>query len=130
MIKLEAAIRLSANAAANEAFMKEYKAATTPEFGMRVWHDLVGFKLSEWNGHIQLDHVISLAKKGTGNASAALKWLCDLADKHKVTIELEVEPIKKAGAEGKPLTKAQLKQWYKKNGFKPTGGDYMVREPK
>lgn len=120
-------------ASALDAFLKEFDAATTPHpwhGRMSIWQDSVGIELSKWQGMIHISSIMSFAKKNDGNASKALKWLCELADKHSVKMDLEVSPVKNAGArEGKSLNKTELKSWYKRNDFKPVGGDHMLREP-
>lgn len=120
-------------ASALDAFLKDFDAGTEvhPWYSrMSIWKDSVGIELRKWQGMIHISNIMSFAKKNDGNASNAMKWLCQLADKHGVKMDLEVVPIKNAGArEGKSLNKAELKAWYKRNGFKPVGGDHMMREP-
>src|SRR5574343_468358 len=116
-----------------QAFMDEFKAGTMQHpFArhLRIWDESIGFEVSAFGDAIDLGAIMSFKQKGAGEASKALKWLTDLADKHQVPIDLAVSPIKNAGAEGKSLNKAQLTAWYKRNGFKKAGGDYMRREPK
>lgn len=114
-------------------FMADYHAGTAGHpwyHRMSIWNDSVGIELSKWQGMIHISSIMSFDEKNVGNASKALKWLTDLADKHQVKMDLSVQPIKNAGArEGKNLNKSQLKSWYKRNGFKPVGGDHMMREP-
>lgn len=120
------------------AFIKDFQAATRAHPFARhldLWgtdDQLVGFEVSKFDGRIHLGAIMSFVEKGAGNGSAAMKWFTDLADKHNVEIELAVKPIPGAGATNKKsLTKSQLKTWYKKFGFVPSGGDdYMIRKPK
>lgn len=116
-------------------FMTEFREQTQrnpflPRMG--IWKESIGLEVSPFAGRIHLSSIMSFMKKNAGDASAALKWLCALADKHQVTLELMVKPIKNAGArEGKNLNKAQLTAWYKRNGFvKGNGFDHMERPPK
>jgi hypothetical protein len=73
-------------------------------------------------------------KRGTGDASKALKQITDIADNSGLTIQLEPTPIKDFIKSGeKKLSKQQLVEWYKKNGFvqKYEGNDtILIREPK
>lgn len=116
-----------------DAFMADFKAGTEHHpFARHLWiyDDSVGFEVNIWNKAIHLSAIMSFLSKGEGEARKAMKWFTDLADKHHVPIELDVQPIKNAGAEGKSLTKAQLTAWYKRVGFKPAGrGVGMRREP-
>ncbi len=132
-MKLRALLEAKQQLPEIEAFMKDFDEETYQHpFArhLRIWQDSIGFEVKPWNGTIDLGAIMSFKSKGEGEASKALKWLTDLADKHGVKIELAVQPIKNAGAEGKSLTKSQLTAWYKRNGFKSSGGEYMLREPK
>lgn len=127
-----------------DAFMEELWAATRSHpfaRGMRIWGDMekdaVGIEAEEyWGTEIHLKSIMTFSDKNAGSASKALRFLCDLADKHQVLLTLTVSPIKNAGsANGKSLTATQLKNWYKKNGFVPTkkfnvDGKKMERQPK
>lgn len=132
-IKIGATKRSGDNAAL-EAFMGEYWKNTSShpfDRSLRIWNDSIGFDVSKFDGAISLGSVMSFIEKNAGEASKALKWLCELADKHGVEIDLYVKPIKGAGAKaGKDLNKAQLKAWYTKNGFVSKRGDDMTRMPK
>lgn len=115
-----------------KAFMDDFRNGTDQHpFArhLRIFNDSVGFEASIWNNAIHLSAIMSFLSKGDGEASKALKWFTDLADKHQVPIELTVKPIKNAGAEGKNLTKTQLTAWYTRHGFKKTRGEGMRREP-
>lgn len=124
----------NARSAALQAFLDEFDKDTSPNpfmSRMGIWKESIGIELSAWQGHIHISSIMSFAKKNNGDASKALKWICDLADKHGVKMDLTVAPIKNAGAEkGESLNKSQLKAWYRRNGFVPVGGDNMLREPK
>lgn len=73
-------------------------------------------------------------KRGSGSASKALSKITSIADRTGTTIQLEptvIDPLAKKGK--KALTKQQLVDWYKRNGFiqKYEGSDQiLVREPK
>jgi len=88
----------------------------------------VGVGLDKHEGNVLLQFIASYEKKNAGQATAALNRVAALADKHGVTLKLDVKPIPNAGArEGKNLNKKQLHDWYARHGFK--GGDYMTRTP-
>lgn len=122
------------NTAALEAFLDEFDKHTVPNpffHRMRIWNESVGFELYKFDGMIHIGSIISFDKKNSGNASKGMQWVTSLADKHKVKMDLDVQPIKNAGArEGQNLTKSQLKAWYKRLGFTSSGGDHMMRVPK
>lgn len=117
-----------------DAFFTEFHnetAANPFQPRMSIWKDTIGIEMSKFGGKAHMSSIMSFEKKNAGQASAALKWLCELADKHNVTMDLIVSPIKNAGAvEGKSLTKSQLTAWYAKNGFVKTRNDTMERTPK
>jgi len=126
----ETVIKLGDNSAMKaklNAFMQDFESGTTDhpfDHTMRVWHDTIGLELSPFGRAIHISSIISFDKKNAGQASQALKWLCDLADKHQVKMELIAEPIKNAGSQnGVSLTKSQLMSWYKRYGFQPDEDD-------
>lgn len=63
-------------------------------------------------------HDLTALEPGKGHGSATLKILCDLADKHDVTLE----GTAKAYREDR-LSTRQLLTWYVRHGFKMLGGD-------
>jgi hypothetical protein len=71
--------------------------------------------------------------RGAGQASRAITIITDAADKSGLTLQLEPEVISTLTKKGeKSLTKKQLVDWYKKNGFvqKFSGSDnILIREP-
>jgi hypothetical protein len=88
-------------------------------------------------------HFIGSAEHGKGYGTAALTWLCDLADKHQVPLILNVVGKKTSfgalrmtsGRLNDPyLTPKGLRAWYKRHGFvtyqrKAEGGVMMRRSP-
>ena len=134
---LSATLKLggSGNAGAKlDAFLHEFDSKTKPNPfmpDMGVWENSIGFELSKFDDAIHISSITSFDRKNAGNASRGLKWLCELADKHKVKLELFAVPMKNAGdREGKSLTASQLIAWYKRNGFVRDGDDYMIRNSK
>jgi hypothetical protein len=72
-------------------------------------------------------------KRGKGSASKALSEITSAADKAGLTIQLEPTVMKSLVGDGASLNKAQLIEWYKKNGFVPRfeGSDkILIRTPK
>lgn len=119
-----------------KAFLDEFNKSTAPHpFDRRqsIYNDSVGIGLlpSRGSKDVDLQSIMSFVSKRQGEGSKALKWLCGLADKHGITLRLDIQPIKNAGTrEGKSLTKAELRTWYESNGFKRESGDHFVRQPK
>jgi len=77
-----------------------------------------GFK----DGQMRLGYISSNPRR-IGAGSAALDWFISLADKHGITLSLDVVP---QGARGEGLNKKQLKGWYKSRSF-VVKGDEAVR---
>lgn len=87
----------------------------------------VGLDLLRGQESVHIGYIVSLSPHKTGAGSFALKWLCNLADTHNVVLELVV-----ANPSGKnaKLSKAELTNWYKRNGFSGEPGDVdLVRHP-
>ena len=118
-------------------FLSEYVAQTAVDPNpqnseSRVWpHDTQDVRLEvlRYPNRVHLGYIASLRPEKPGAGSMALKWLCNLADKYKVVIELVV-----ANPTGKTakLSKAELTNWYKRNGFeedKRSGDGTMIRVP-
>lgn len=95
----------------------------------RLWQDSVVFQLSPFGDNIDLDYIVSIKQKSAGNATKAMQWLCELADTHAVSLRLNVQPKKSAGAEGRSLSAVELRRFYAKFHFKKTFGDEMLRQP-
>lgn len=115
--------------AANDAFMQEYHDSTAENPSCRrerVWETRAAFELEIFDGAIHLGCVRSF-ERGNGNGTAALTWLCELADKHECAIRGTIKPC---GQTRPRLNAAQLRQWYKRHGFKVTRGREIRREGK
>jgi len=64
--------------------------------------------------------------RGYGYASLALNWLCGLADKHEIQLELVPVPLDEDTPDLVRLTR-----WYQSFGFRRIGmNDEMIRQPK
>lgn len=109
-----------------KAFLDEVLGATSPNpFNPRerLWENKAVVECSEWEGKIDVATVRSL-EKGEGHGSAALQWLCNLADRHQVPMALDPKPFG-----DQTLNKTDLTAWYGRYGFKKKQGEGMVREP-
>jgi hypothetical protein len=71
-------------------------------------------------------HRLWTLQPGQGIGSSMLRTLCDLADRHAVTLTIKVVPI---GRKPYPLTRDQLVAWYQRHGFEGTRRK-MVRPPR
>ena len=110
-------------------FMNELEEATTPNpfyTRERVWEWKAVIEVSAADEEIWLKSIRSLLRK-QGWGSAALAWLCDLADRHGVMIWGTVEPI---GTTRPRLGVVRLRRWYRRHGFTVTKDDWMRRYPR
>jgi hypothetical protein len=113
-------------------FRNEFWLNTTPNPLCRdegIWRMAVAFRLMvPWNQGQCFIRSIRALERGRGDGSRGLAWLCDLADRHKLKLYCTVEPF---GLKPR-LNKYQLKRWYRRYGFVPTGDakDEIMREPK
>jgi hypothetical protein len=71
-------------------------------------------------------HRLWTLQPGQGVGSSMLQTLCDLADRHAVTLRIKVVPI---GRKPYPLTREQLVAWYSRYGFEGTRRK-MTRPPR
>jgi hypothetical protein len=78
---------------------------------------------------VVLKEIISVIEKNVGNGSRALKLICDLADRHGVTIMATVEPFGGTTGEG-GLSRDELHGWYSRAGFVRVQADDIEREPR
>lgn len=66
---------------------------------------------------------------GRGDGTRGLLTLCNLAEAHGVTLELQAVPLDHTGSRAKRMERARkLVAWYKRFGFRGTFF-YMSREP-
>ena len=101
------------------AFMQEFNSLTcdVPLRGMRslgtddtaVWFELY----PEWPTVVDVAGIKALTPR-KGHGAKALQWLCELADKHGITLTLDVV----FRFSGESPTMPQLRAWYRKFGFK------------
>ena len=113
-------------------FLAEFEAQTTPGSGIGPPHRVregVSIALERMAGEdkayvlwVQAHH------PNTGKGSQAMRWLCALADKHGVELNLEAEPI--TGWE--TLDQRGLIKWYRRFRFRERGyhDNWMTRRPK
>jgi len=120
------------------AFMSDYNASTVSHpfrrearIAMNREHNsgddfaIIELRQDSRSGDIYLSSIQSSRGGRRGNGAAGLKLLTDLADEHRVMLELDVEAF---GSADDTLSDGQLKQWYKRAGFVPYGNG-MVRYP-
>lgn len=107
------------------AAIEKISEPSTGEKGLRqignIEVDLQPDKYDENTVYFGLIRALKGADKG--EASTVLKQITDLADRHGVTLLLQVEKVGKKG-----LNEQQLEDWYAKNGFK-RGDMGMYRKP-
>lgn len=109
-----------------DAFMADYRQGTwanpiNPR--ERVLAEDAIMEVRPFDGRIHLSFIRAV-EKGQGGGSKGLDFLCALADKHGVEMDLEPEKV------GQGLSNAELKKWYQSRGFKSQRGAVMVRVPK
>lgn len=84
-------------------FVRQYGEGGTVLFELQPWAEGIGLGLIQTMGDC----------RGKGVASRALDELIAVADRHGVPITGSIKPM----GPGPRLTKAQLKQWYRRRGF-------------
>jgi len=91
---------------------------------------IVQLQSSRVRNQVELAFIKSL-ESGGGHASRALDAVGVLADKHNITVELFVIPLKWHATDRKSaLNKKELKAWYGRHGFELVEGTgYMQRKP-
>lgn len=114
-----------------ETFLEEFTASTEPNpFANheRVWEWHACFDITRSSSHEQaiMLRVIRSLQRGKGYGSAALKWLCALADEHQVILCGYISPV---GTQRPRMTKRQLTQWYRRYGFIIGSYARMARHP-
>lgn len=127
----------------HRAFFREFEQRTEQVFdhgipipGCRRFKGAVSMQLADMphRGGVYLN-AMSSHERGKGYGSAALRFLCDLADKHGVTLVGEASTAYSWDDEatGKKLKLQQLIEWYRRYGFTVEfNGEVwdMRREPK
>lgn len=99
-------------------FMETYRESTSPAVfpKTRIWRMVVAFDLKAHRRSVELGRIHAIKR---GHGSAALDWLCGLADDHGVRLQGFIEPFGRAW-----LNRDQLIGWYHRHGFEIThGGD-------
>jgi hypothetical protein len=120
-----------------ETFMSEYERETKP---LRVAHiysllakghrlapgGKVELKLNPHSDGVAI-HWIGSRESGKGQGTAALTWLCDLADRHDVTLTLKVKGGTMSDGVLRLINRMEnqrlfspkdLRAWYRSHGFK------------
>lgn len=103
-------------------FMRDYRAATAEhpfESGSRVWvigqapdQHCVITEMRPFDGQIHISSILS-PTRGRGHASAVLKQICALADRHGVVLDGAPVPFDSRGG----LALDELEAWYRRHGF-------------
>lgn len=118
-----------------ESFLSEFRRKTQlvrdPRFAMSFRLALNGqveIRFRTVGGELVLDW-IGTREGGKGLGSAALTWVCEMADKHKVALTANVVGDRtfvgylrflanlEGGRSQPSLTPAQLRSWYRRYGF-------------
>ena len=103
-------------------FMDEFRAGTTRYSGPHIWNERVSIIIAPHRTWVTLCRIQAL-DAGHGDGSAAMKWLCALADKHRVRMSGVAEPFG-----SRFLELPALIVWYNKFGFTVTNDYYIDRE--
>ena len=98
------------------------------EFDSKVKKIAPNCKISlreEGPSQLYISHIaVNWEFRGKGEASRAMSLLCDLADKHKVTLSLSVAEDAEEDFDAESLF-----DWYERLGFEQTRNRDMVRKP-
>ncbi len=118
--------------AAQRAFLADFKCRTRPASEKEAlttarMHSLTLVKLQlQPAGHARLAW-IACVQPSRGHGGATLDWLCALADRHAMTMDLQVCPATDTDL---PLARAdRLEEWYRRRGFRATDTHWMMRPP-
>lgn len=123
------------NDPALDNFMADYEAATAEhpfDWRSRIFNNEATFDVSPFGGVIHLGDIRALNPRN-GAGTRALKFLCDLADKHGVTLQGTAKAYDKDR-----MSTRQLLDWYRKFGFVEDPDSYgsdedgfdIIRKPK
>jgi GNAT superfamily N-acetyltransferase len=114
-----------------EAFFQDFHAMATPvgrgDYAFRLpGGEVLGFiQIIPARGKRIQIHRFWTRHQGKGHGRTMLRWLCDLADRHGVELQLKALPI---GRKPYPLSRDQLCQWYQRYGFEGTRRK-LIRKP-
>jgi GNAT superfamily N-acetyltransferase len=121
----------------NQAFVRKmYSMATPNPLGNNYYFQLnkgkesatILFELHAMNWGVIIDSLVVAEDKGRkGFGNHILTKITDQADKDGIELTLSAVPLAHAG---KKIPKGKLVAFYKKHGFKKSGGDQMFRAPK
>ena len=119
-----------------EAFLLDFYSSTdvSSDNRERIYKNSVGIELerSYLDKAVRISSIRSF-NRGEGDGSAALDWLCALADKHRVRLIGEPVPydtrIRDDRSHKSSLNREQLMGWYKRHGFEVSLLQ-ITREPK
>jgi hypothetical protein len=129
---------VEAKVAANvEAFMNEYYEATSDHpfsRNARVFNNTSALEVRPFGNGVHISDVLALEKR-KGAGKQAMQFLCVLADKHAVTLDLTAKAYLDKRSSPETMGTKELKNWYVKLGFVSQGGSDldgydMERKPK
>jgi hypothetical protein len=120
-----------------EAFMNEYYEATADHpfsRNARVFNNIATLEVSPFGPGVHISDVLALEKR-QGAGKAAMQFLCGLADKHGVTLDLTAKAYMDKHSSPETMDTKNLKKWYVSFGFVSQGGYEedgfdMERKPK
>jgi|GEM_PF-5998259 len=94
-----------------------------------VWEKHVTIKYRVWDKNSLVLAEIFATPAGQRHGGKGLRFLCGLADKHKLSIKLNARPIGYE-AQSRLRDECELLGWYKQHGFTRTdSGTLMIRIP-
>lgn len=105
-----------------DTFLDEvWKMSNPHPFDRRIrLFGMIGIEVSKFDGNVHLSDIRNFGKPRQGGATAVLKKLTKLADKHKVKIDGVAKVYDQR--EGYVSTTKELTKWYKKAGFRISSG--------
>lgn len=125
-MKISEAIRIRSNAGGKLGdFMEEYYELTEPHpFGNARIYQNTMLEVYPFNGMIHLSAIVTTQPR-SGAGTNAMKFLMELANKHRVKIDIEAKPFSKNNEHIRDME--QLVRWYMRLGFRIT--DDLVDDP-
>jgi hypothetical protein len=112
-----------------QAFLDDWRAATTPSTGNRRVLSLDGHPAVEIGmrtapgGAVWLEHLYAF-DPGRGRGGRALEWIVSLADRHRVPV------VGTALAFGHGLAQRELEAWFERRGFRVGEKGRLERRPR
>lgn len=92
-----------------------------PDGGCRGFVQII-----DWSSSMITIHRLWTLDPGKGNGGWMLRKLCEIADRHGVTIRLKATPF---GRKPYPRSREELRVWYERHGFQKRWWK-LIREPR